>query len=339
MIKIKICVCGTGNIGLAAASDLSFMGHEITVFELEQFKDSLEPLKAGEIKLSGKTQSGQKGAAKISNATLDPKEAVDGADLIIVATPYVGHLPFVQSIAPHLNGGQIVFVPTGYWSSLRSAPIMKKAGKLGKVIFAEGEAMVYLANKKGANRVKIFSTAEPGYKLATFPADGIDKAYEAINKIYPQYQKAPNIIWPNLARANKMYPSCINYIRRKSKASKVLCKNLAESLFKEKIAVSKALGFEEAMPPSDSLIKSPFGWMPLSIQELMMREDVPGTFVSISELGDVLGINMDTTKAAITLMGLAMGTDPKKEGIMAADLGIEGKDADKILSYVTTGTS
>ena len=42
---MKIIVCGAGNSALGMAADLSFMGHDVTMFELPQFESNLIPIK------------------------------------------------------------------------------------------------------------------------------------------------------------------------------------------------------------------------------------------------------------------------------------------------------
>lgn len=121
---LKVAVCGGGRGGTALAADMTFMGCRVNLFELPKFGRSLEPiLQSGGIELTGDTQSGKTGVAKLNLVTTDPAEAIRGVDLIMIPVPAFGHQAFFEAIAPHLRPGQTILVNTCYWACLRFAPM------------------------------------------------------------------------------------------------------------------------------------------------------------------------------------------------------------------------
>ena len=126
-MKPVFTVCGAGRAGSAMAADMTLMGYDVNLFELKGLEDSIKPIvEAGGIELSGKTQSGKVGFAKVNKVTTDPKEAIKDADLIMVAAPAFAHQAFFEAFVPHLKKGQCIVVNTGYWASLRLAGLLKE---------------------------------------------------------------------------------------------------------------------------------------------------------------------------------------------------------------------
>ena len=116
MDKPIFTVCGSGRAGAAIAADIALMGFDVKLYELNKFRESIRPiLEKDGIELTGKTQSRQTGFAKLSKITVDPREAVEGSDLIMITAPAFGHRAFFEELSPYLREGQCIMVNTGYW--------------------------------------------------------------------------------------------------------------------------------------------------------------------------------------------------------------------------------
>ena len=82
----KITIIGGGNGGFAAAADLTIRGHEITLYELPDFRNGLaEVIEKGGIELETLPSNGLKGGfAKIHKITFDIEEALKASDIVFV---------------------------------------------------------------------------------------------------------------------------------------------------------------------------------------------------------------------------------------------------------------
>ena len=106
----KIAVLGAGNGGCAAAADLTLRGLEVRLFSRSE-STIAKLAKRGEIELieNGKHQSA---APYFMSPHLPP--VVQGVDLIVIATPAVGHEYLAQHLAKHLTDGQRILLNPGH---------------------------------------------------------------------------------------------------------------------------------------------------------------------------------------------------------------------------------
>ena len=85
----EICIIGAGNGGSAIAGDMTLAGHRCRLFEFPEFAENIKSISAqGGIHVTGIARTG---FAKVTMATADLAEAVQGADLIMVTTQALAH--------------------------------------------------------------------------------------------------------------------------------------------------------------------------------------------------------------------------------------------------------
>ena len=142
------------NLGHAIAADLSLLGHDVTILDMPENDYKFEAIKEqGGINVTGNTEaltSRKTGFAKITNCTTDPKEALDGADLIFVSAPVHEYEKWITHIVPYIQDGAILhFNYYGYWVSLRIYPILKAAGKENVTITECPSSLYYSKGQKG----------------------------------------------------------------------------------------------------------------------------------------------------------------------------------------------
>ena len=154
---IKVCICGSGNAGIAIAADLALLEYEVNLFELPEFKNSIEPIKEeGGIIVTGNTYSGKTGKAKLNKITTDASEAVKGTELIMVTVLAMAHEVVLKVFSAYLEEQQVILSNTRYWASLRFRDLLWEEGVLEKVTMAEANTMPYLSEKKESTHVHIF---------------------------------------------------------------------------------------------------------------------------------------------------------------------------------------
>lgn len=94
---MNIAVLGAGNAGFAISGHLSLLGHRVALFENEKFKDSIKKIeRTKKIKLIGAID----GEATLYKVTTDMKEAVKGAEIVIIPVPALLRSP---CLIPILN--------------------------------------------------------------------------------------------------------------------------------------------------------------------------------------------------------------------------------------------
>ncbi len=110
---MKIAVLGGGHGSYAAAADLSEQGHEVRLWRRDAA--ALKPvLDSGAIKVTDIRGSR---AIPIARPTADIAEAVRDARLVLIPAPATAQDDIARAMAPHLDDGQVVFLPPGTFGS------------------------------------------------------------------------------------------------------------------------------------------------------------------------------------------------------------------------------
>jgi opine dehydrogenase len=366
----KVAVLGGGRAATAIAGDLSLMGCQVNLYELDQFKHTIEPIKhRGGIEITGETQSGKNGLANLNTITTDPKEAIQGVDLIMVAVPAFAHKAFFDAFSPHLEEGQSILVNTSYWSSLRFANKLKKIGIFDKITLAEAMIMPYLSNKIGPAATHIHRTKQNFIALSAFPATKTDKILELVQTVYPQHKKVPNVLWTSLGNMNTpthaplTIPVAGLIYDRYSDGSQGGAKlygeattpgaRLIEAYDLERLSIARKLGVNLASAAettsiiygykgkdlAEALRKSEHAEMFFNInfQKELLEEDLRYFYVSLSQLGDSLGISTPVTKSILTILSTMLDINYWEGATTLEDIGLAGLNKDQIITYVLTG--
>src|SRR5690606_30675890 len=118
---------------------------------------------------------------RISLATTDIGEAVKGAQLILIPSPAHAQADIARALAPHLQDGQVVFLPPGTFGSYIMSEIVRGLGCMADVSWAETGTLPWLARKHGPNTVAITIRAT---RLPTgvYPARNADHAMRVIRE-------------------------------------------------------------------------------------------------------------------------------------------------------------
>ena len=177
---MKIAVLGGGHGCYAAAADLAEAGHEVRLWRRDA--QALAPVvQSGSITL--KDADGAR-EVPLALATPDIGQAVRGAQLLLVPSPAVAQADIAQALAPHLEDGQVVFLPPGTFGSFVMARLARQAGSRARVLWAETGTLPYLARKHGEREVNVTIRA---VRLPTgvYPARDADEALACIRQAYP----------------------------------------------------------------------------------------------------------------------------------------------------------
>lgn len=246
---MKIAVLGGGNGCYAAAADLTEQGHEVRFWRRDA--QALAPvLETGAIVL--KDRDGSR-PVKLASVTTDIGAAVRGAQLILIPTPALAQADIARAIAPHLEDGQVVFLPPGTFGSVLMDQIARAAGATADVTYAETGTLPYLTRKHGPAEVAITVRA---VRLPTgcYPARNAAHAMEVIGRAFPVIQPCEDalsaallnggpVIHPPLIIMNAAPLQHFPAWDIHNEGTQPAVRAVTDALDAERIAVREALGY------------------------------------------------------------------------------------------------
>jgi len=213
MLNQPIAVLGGGNIGHTIAADLSLGGYEVNFYEHPQFEDAFKTtLEKGIVEIEDQ-RTGRHELARIHKATTDIKAALSDVRLIFVAIPSFGQELFFNTMIPYLKDGQVVFLMTGNFGSLRLRKLLSEKAPDRKITIYETSTMPYGTRLSGPASVRVIfgfgpwlgtepsfleaflkDTPEKGRLISAIPAKDTDVALEEFQKLYPLFSPAKNVL-------------------------------------------------------------------------------------------------------------------------------------------------
>ncbi|ADL12455.1 NAD/NADP-dependent octopine/nopaline dehydrogenase family protein [Acetohalobium arabaticum] len=128
-----IAVLGAGAVGKAISADCALAGADVRLCDLEPFaEDTLFNVEEKGVKFYGQQLNlygfERSGTAQYDKVTTDVAEAVEGAGIVIVTTPAVGHEPFFKELIPALEDGMVVHIFPDNYGTLVLRKMMREAG-------------------------------------------------------------------------------------------------------------------------------------------------------------------------------------------------------------------
>jgi opine dehydrogenase len=347
---MKIAVMGAGAGGTAVAFDCAAHGHEVRLFDFEQFPDNIAAIaRAGGIRAEGDIE----GFGPVAYCGHDIDEAISGAELIYVVGPAYSTEPFGKAVAGKLKTGQTVIVSPG---SCGGALAFKRAAGLevddDSIRVAETSTLHYAVRLTSPGHVRVFLKLKAGNLLAALPGIHTQEILDLISDVYPSMEPATSVLQTSLQNANPIiHPSVTltNAARieltggdflfyEESVADSV--GRLIEALDKERIAIGKKLGITILSDPElgmrqgymhannygEGYRKAP-GFLGIGAQPQLdhryLHEDVGYGLVFMSALGRQVGVDTPSIDAVIKIASIVMARDYSGEALRTPDtLGI-----------------
>lgn len=355
---MKVSVIGAGNGGQAIAGYLAMQGYDIALYDI--LKEKIEELKKlGGVKLEGRIS----GFGKISCITTDIKEAVQGAEIIMITTIANAHKAVAQSIAPFVVDGQVIILNPGRTcGALVFKQTLVEAGCKARFYLAEAQTLVYACRIVQNGTVNIIGVKDE-VLLAALPSTDTDYVLSKIKPIYPSFMKTTNVLRTSLENIGAMFHPCVLLFNAATiERNEVfwfyrdMTEQVAAFIEKfdaERLAVGKAYGIDllgvnewikfaykdtegdtlcERMRnnPAYHDIKSPS-----SIFTRQLTEDIPTGVLPIMELGRAAGLNTPLLESMIHICEALLGQDLHTRGRNLRNLGLEGKTKQEIINYIT----
>lgn len=143
-----IAVLGAGAVGKAVASDCALGGARVRICDLPPFAEKTLfgvrergiTLYGQQLNLYGFERSGQ---AAFDRVTTNVAETLEGAGLVIITTPSIGHRPFFEKLVPALEDGMVVHIIPDNYGSLLLRKMMREAGCKKKVVIGGWSSAPY----------------------------------------------------------------------------------------------------------------------------------------------------------------------------------------------------
>lgn len=355
---MKIAIIGAGNGGQTMAGHLSMLGYEVSLHDIDTKK--IETLKKlGGIKLVGCLQ----GYTKIGCITTDIKEALEGADIIMVTTVANAHQIVAKSLAPFLEDGQVIILNPGRTcGALVFKQALKNAGCKARFYLGEAQTLVYACRVIENGYVNVIGIKDE-VLMSALPAKDTDYILWKILPLFPCFQKATNVLRTSLENIGAMFHPCVllfNAATIERNDSfwfyRDMTEQVAEFIEKfdaERLLVGKAYGIDllsvrewiqfaykntEGETLCERMRNNPAYHdiiSPSTIFTRQLTEDIPTGVLPIFELGKVAKVNTPLLESMIHICEALLNMDLHTNGRSLKNLGLEGMSKEAILNYIT----
>ena len=333
---MQITVLGAGAGGTAVAFDCAAHGHEVRLFDFEQFPGNIAGITAqGGIHAEGNIS----GFGPIAYAGHDIDTALRDAELIYVVGPAYSTEPFGTAVAGKLSAGQTVIVSP---SSCGGALAFKRAAGLAlddeSIRVAETSTLHYAVRVIAPGSIRVFLKLKAGNLLAALPGKHTGEILELIADVYPGMEPAENVLQTSLQNANPIIHPAVtlsNAARIETTGGDFLfyedgvsdsVGRLIEALDNERIAIGKKLGISILPDPEMGMrqgymleanygsgYRNAPGFRGIGAQPQLdhryLNEDVGYGLVFMSELAKQVGVATPGIDAVIQVASIVMASD------------------------------
>jgi opine dehydrogenase len=370
--KPNVAVLGGGNGAFITAADLKLRGHRVTLCEVPEFQKNIEGVLKDptiELQIVGHPGIGA-GVARLDRVTTNPKEALAGAEVVLMVLPAFGQKPFAEACAPYLEDGQIVVLtPGNFGGALEFANVFARKGKGQKIIIAEMECMIYSGFKASPNMAWV-SGYKRGLRVAAYPGKETPRVMEKLLKVYPDVRPAKNVLETGLRNINTVVHAPIvihnaGWIE-KSKGKFLFywdgCTpgvgHTAEAVDRERMTLGKKFGFK-----LDSMLDVSLEWYghegakgktlqevlstnpayvkddaPATLNHRFLLEDIPYGMVPMESLGKITGVPTPVTSAIVTLASELLQIDFRSKARDLKSLGLHRLSLPELKNLVNRGS-
>jgi opine dehydrogenase len=363
----KIAVLGAGNGGCAAAADLTLRGFEVRLFARSE-STIAKLAKLGEIELVEGGVS-KKAAPFFMSPHLPP--VVQGVDLIVVATPAVGHEYIAKNLANYLSDGQRILLNPGHTGgALHFANLLRTLGCKADVQLCETVTLTYICRMPQFGRVEVYRRTT-NLRCAAFPAKHTAQLVREIQQVFPNVVAAVNVLETGFANINAiMHPAGMlgnaGWIEKTGGDFLYYREGITpaigawiDAVDRERLEIVRRLGlspmrfvdiFHQAGLTTTEACDSGSAYQaihesepnftiksPPSLDHRYIREDVGYGLVPMAEIGKLLGVKTPVMDALITLASPALGIDFRGEGLTLEKMGLAGVSAEHLPSILENG--
>jgi opine dehydrogenase len=186
---VNVAVLGGGNGGYATAADLAVAGHRVRLWRRS----------AGELHHLGTNVTitlaadGGARAARLDRATAVLDEALEGADVAIVALPATTHDDLARELGTRLTDRQIVLFTPGTLGAYVVARAIARAGGRLPYAMAETGTLPYLARKTAPSVVAVPVRAA-NLPTGVFPGARSGPVLDRLRALFPAMRPCADVL-------------------------------------------------------------------------------------------------------------------------------------------------
>lgn len=352
-------------------ADLSLRDHEVTLFELPDFKNKIKPIsQADGIRIIGETEEVEDNFAIPYALTTDIEEAVSKSEVLLIPVPFFAISTFAERIAPHIKENQKIISLGKGGGAIEYYKKMEDKVEERNVRLGDTNTLPYGASRMGSNIVRLEGRTRQLITTA-FPGKHTDEIVDVMRELFPMYsiRKAKNPMETVLIDYNAIThvpPMICNAGRIESgdktfhlfgkEASTESVIRVMRKVDEERMALSEALGIpantmveevkETELPPGEiasyyDAVHMPFLEIvegPFTLDTRHLTEDIPYGLVTYSSLGDMLDVETPVTDAQIALGEVLLDMDFRDSGRTVDEMGIDPSwDLDRLNDYLMNG--
>jgi len=360
---LTFAVLGAGHGGLAMAGHLAIMGFPTRLWNRSRERVDYV-LDRGGIDVEGEIE----GFGVLETATDDIKEAIDGAEVIMVAVPSSGHRDVANAVARYVKPHQkIVLNPGRTFGALEFLQVLRERKVRHLPVVAEAQTFIYVSRHSEFARARILQMKN-SVPVAAIPAHRTPDTLGMVRNAYPEFVAASNVLETSLdnigaifhptltilnaARIEATHGDFEYYIEGISQSTA----KVVEAADQERVSLGNALGvrlhtarewlYLAYGSPGKTLYDSIQGTpgykgvrAPATISHRYIVEDVPMSLVPMVSAGNQLGVGTPTLSALIHMGSVLHQTNYWKDGRTMDKIGLEGKSVEEIRMMALKGVS
>ena len=344
----KVAILGGGNGAFAMASDFALQGMEVRMWS-KYAEEFAEINQTHTIRVTGPLIQGE---ARIAVTTDRIEEAVKGADLICSPIPAFTQISVAESLLPHIEDGQVIFLSPGTFGSCLILKTLREMGCRKEIAIGETGTLPYLTRKISPQESRIVVRA-CNLPTGVFPAGKTDEAIARIRTFFPSVHPVEDALSGALMNAGPViHPPLVvlntGPIEHSSpydvhnEGTTPGIRKVISLLDEERISVRKAFGYKPDHYPLEDYYDEtrPNEWMyPRIAKKLLMEsrlwhekidythryvtEDIACGLAFLISAADYIGVSIPVARSLLCLAGAVAGTDFMETGRTFRSLGLD----------------
>lgn len=364
--KVKsVAIIGAGNAGIAAAGHMKSKGFEVRLFELPQYKVTLDKLKkAGKIIVERPDVTTE---ATPDLYTTDIVEAVTGVDVIMFTINTMLLDKFTELVAPVVTEEQVIFFNgAAEMACVRFAKKAKEMGIQTDFNLSECCTLTYAARSFPEEGRAFIGLDVKELCFAAYPSWKTEKLLGVCRQLYECLKPSVNVWNTFLENTNtEVHPGpCLLNAGRIEYAGESFnlyeqgmtehVLNIIAGIGKERIALGKALDLqvmdgiaarrergyftERTAELKTAFIDSDVYRLskgPNNLNTRYITEDASMGLALYVSLGKALGVPVPISQSVVTLLGCLMGQNYLEEGLTLEKLGMSGFTKEQLKAAVS----
>jgi opine dehydrogenase len=308
------------------------------------------------------------GFGEVELATCDIDAAIEGANVVMVAVPAMGHRHIAKLCAPYLKRNQIVVLNPGRtFGALEFLRVLMQDGLTHTPTVAEAQTFIYVSRHTDFAHARIMQVKN-SVPLAAIPAHKTPEVLETVRKALPEFVAATNVLETSLDNIGAIFHPTLTILN----ASRIESTHgdfeyylegvspstakIVESADMERVALGTALGvhlhtarewlylaYASAGRTLYDAIQATPGYKgvraPSTLTHRYILEDVPMSLVPMASMGKMLGVKTPTLNALIHMASTIHARNFWSEGRTVEKLGLSGMSVEDIRMLAVRGVS